>query len=182
MAFGIEGKRVRLVPYDPDRHFENFYRWINDPDLTDTLGILGTPFTQNDQAEVMKKLTSMGTYFAIETLEGVHLGSSSIFNINQYDRTGVTGSFIGLPDQRGKGFGTEASILRARYAFDQLNLRLLKSEYQAENRASELMQLRTGYIEYGRLENAVWKSGNYRTMVFTALTRERFFEMHGTSK
>lgn len=179
MAFGIEGKQVRLVPYDADRHFENFYQWINDPDLTATLGVLGTPLTRDQQIETMARLTAHGTYFVIETLAGIHLGASSIFNVNSIDRTGVTGSFIGSPEHRGKGYGTEASILRARYAFEKLNLRLLKSEYQAGNLASEQMQLKTGYLEYGRLENAVWKDGAYRTMVFMALTNERFFELHG---
>ncbi|MCE2765962.1 MAG: GNAT family N-acetyltransferase [Fimbriimonadaceae bacterium] len=164
MAFGIEGERVRLVPYDQDKHFENFYRWVNDPGVTENLVLIGTPITRESQDEFFKNVHSPDrTYFVIETIDGTHIGGSSIDNIDY---------------RHGKGYGTEAAILRADYAFKQHGLRILKSSYFEGNEGSRRMQAKAGYIEYGRIEDAAWKDGRYRTLIYTYLTSQRFYDLH----
>lgn len=34
MAYGWTGEKVRLVPLDKAKHFENALCWLNDPDIT----------------------------------------------------------------------------------------------------------------------------------------------------
>ena len=34
MAFGWEGKLVRLVPLNEAKHLENYVQWVNDPEGT----------------------------------------------------------------------------------------------------------------------------------------------------
>jgi hypothetical protein len=34
MAYGWEGEKVRLVPLDKERHAENRFAWLNDPEVT----------------------------------------------------------------------------------------------------------------------------------------------------
>jgi RimJ/RimL family protein N-acetyltransferase len=181
MAFGYCGKRVRLVPYDFDRHFENFYEWINDSDVTFTLGHRGTPVTRESQRETFQKFTTSEdtVFFAIELLDGTHIGGSTIDHITLANGFGNTGSYIANLEHRGKGLGTEAAILRARYAFDILGLRMVTSSYLAHNPASKRMQEKVGYLEWGCLPNQHWKEGEFRDMHYTYLTRERFFELHG---
>ncbi len=179
MAFGIEGERVRLVPYDQDKHFENFYRWVNDPGVTENLLLIGTPITRESQDEFFKNVHSPDrTYFVIETIDGTHIGGSSIDDIDYRHGVATTGSFIGEPSARGKGYGTEAAILRADYAFKQHGLRILKSSYFEGNEGSRRMQAKAGYIEYGRIEDVEWKDGRYRTLIYTYLTSQRFYDLH----
>jgi RimJ/RimL family protein N-acetyltransferase len=180
MAFGYGGKRLRLVPYDRDRHYENAYLWLNNPDLTLTLGLRGTPITRDSQDSKMKELSETNdmVFFAIETLEGEHLGFSSINSISWPNGTAGTGSFIAIEALQGRGYGTEASILRARYAFDVLGLRILTSSYLEHNPASKRMLEKTGYVEYGCIPKEFWKAGEFRDMHYMMLTRERFAEQH----
>lgn len=182
MAFGFCGEKVRLVPYDSERHFENFYQWINDPEMTYTLAMIGTPVTRLDQDKFFEGMASSqrSVYFVIETIEGQHIGASSIDEISWPNGTAMTGSFIGPKEYRGKGYGTESAILRARYAFTVLGLRILKSCHYSHNPASARMQAKAGYVEYGRIENEIWKEGEFRDTTYTHLTRERFYEIHGS--
>jgi RimJ/RimL family protein N-acetyltransferase len=181
MGFGYEGKRIRLVPLDADKHLENLYLWMNDSDVTDTLGFPGTPLTRGQERDFIDKAGSDPKHviFAIETLDGVHIGTTGIHDINRANGTAGTGSYIGPAEYRGKGYGTEASILRAKYAFEVLGLRILKSYLLGGNIASQRMMEKTGYLVYGRVENEHWKNGAYHDTVYTVLTREKFKELHG---
>ena len=111
-------------------------------------------------------------YFAIETVEGKHIGMSGIHRIDWRNRFGTTGTIIGDVKEWGKGYGTEASMLRAYYAFEVLNLRMLLSGYLDGNEGSRIMNDRVGYVECGRVPQQLWKRGQYRDHVQTLLTRE----------
>lgn len=181
MGFGWEGKNVRLVPLDYDRHFENSYRWINDPSVSEWLAVGDHPMTRLAEKEwfdACQKVSDTAVHFAIETLEGRHIGNTGLFQLSLRHGITMTGSLIGDVGDRGKGLGTDAAIVRAHYAFHVLGLRMMYSEYFVGNTGSERMQAKTGYVEYGRKPKAFWKRGAYRDMVLTVLTRERFYELH----
>lgn len=180
MPHGCTGKLVRLVPLDHDRHLENCLRWVNDPDVTENLLIGHRPITRKEELawfDAMAGGDPGSVIFAIETLDGVHVGQSGIHGIDYHHSRALTGSFIGEASERGKGYGTESAQLRAQFAFESLGLRLLTSAYLEPNPRSAAMQAKVGYVEYGRLPAAYWKNGAWRTEVLTLLTRERWQEM-----
>ena len=43
MPIGWSGENVRLVPLDYERHYENCYRWINDPEVSEWLAVGDEP-------------------------------------------------------------------------------------------------------------------------------------------
>jgi RimJ/RimL family protein N-acetyltransferase len=181
MPIGWSGKNVRLVPLEFERHFENCYRWINDPEVSEWLAVGDEPIgrlAEKEWFESCEKGRPDEITFAIETLDGRHIGQSGIHRINHKHGIALTGSFIGEADERGKGYGTEAAVLRAWYCFHVLGLRLLTSEYIGGNERSKRMQEKAGYIEFGRLPQGFWKRGEHRDLVKTYLTRERFYELH----
>lgn len=181
MGFGWSGERVRLVPLDYERHFENCLRWLNDPEVTEGILIGDLPITRLAEKEYFDKnqlVDPTNVSFAIETLDGRHVGQSGIHRINHQHGTAQTGSFIGDPGDRGKGLGTEACVLRAWYCFHVLGLRVIFSEYMEGNAASSRMQEKAGYLECGRKPKALWKRGAHRDLVMTVLTKERFFEQN----
>jgi RimJ/RimL family protein N-acetyltransferase len=181
MSFGWSGEKVRLVPIDFDRHFENCYRWINDPEVSQWLAVGDYPMArlaEKEWFEGAQKSNETEVTFAIETLDGRHIGQSGIHRINLRHGYAFTGSLIGDPNDRGQGYGTEAAVLRAWYCFHVLPLRMLFSEYIDGNDLSKRMQEKTGYVECGRRVKAFWKRGEHRDMVLTQLTRERFFEVN----
>ena len=82
MATGSEGKKVRLVPMDPDRHFENAVKWINDPNATEWIGTMDMPMTKLKEKEWFEaRCMADGSEvnWAIETLSGEHIGFSNLF-------------------------------------------------------------------------------------------------------
>jgi RimJ/RimL family protein N-acetyltransferase len=181
MATGWSSERLRLVPLDEERHFENCLRWINDPDVNEWLAVGDLPITRAAEREWFERASKQSetdVTFAIETLEGRHIGQSGVHFISYKHGTALTGSFIGDPQERGKGYGTEAAVLRAWFCFHVLGLRILTSEYIGGNERSKRMQEKAGYVEYGRLPSSFWKRGEHRDKVKTYLTRERFFELH----
>lgn len=185
MPIGWESERIRLVPLDFDRHFENCYRWINDPDVSEWLAVGDVPMArlaETEWFEAVQRGRENEIAFAIETLDGRHIGQSGIHRISHQHGTAITGSFIGEVGERGKGLGTEAAVLRAWYCFHVLGLRILFSEYIGGNARSKRMQEKVGYVECGRKPASFWKRGEYRDKVETMLTRERFYELFPEKK
>lgn len=185
MAHGWEGDLVRLVPLDFDKHFENCLRWINDPEVTQFLLMGDFPTSRLAEKDWFEGRTSKvggdDLLFAIETKDGQHIGNSGIHEIDHRSGTAVTGTLIGQIDEWGKGYGTDAARVRARYCFDVLNLRLLKSSYFEGNERSARMQENAGYEVVGRYPKVFWKRGMYRDEILTCLTRERWESLQKTS-
>jgi RimJ/RimL family protein N-acetyltransferase len=180
MANGIDGKKVRLVPMDFDRHFENAVRWINDPVTTEWIGTMDAPMTKLKEREWFDaRCLADGSEvnWAIETLSGEHIGFSNLFRIDHRHKTAESGSLIGEPEYRGKGYGSDAARLRAKYAFECLGLNTLFSSYFEGNEGSAAMQAAAGYQIWGTKPNAMWKRGQFRNMVQTYLTREMWLNL-----
>jgi RimJ/RimL family protein N-acetyltransferase len=177
MAYGWEGEKVRLVPLDYERHAENAFRWLNDPRVTDYLLVGDYPLTrlaEKEYFEMRSKPSREEVAFAIETLEGEHIGHSGIHNISWPHGTALTGVFIGRQDLWNKGFATDACRVRARYCFEVLGLRMLVSEVLQGNEASLAVLKKAGYVEYGVLPKKYWKRGQLRDATLVYLDRERW--------
>ncbi len=119
MAHGWEGEKVRLVPLDKGKHLDNALAWINDPEVTARTIVGDWPLMRIAEEEWFDKFakdeTKTRVGFAIETLDGHHIGFSGIDRIEWPSAVGVTGSIIGPKECRGRGFGTDAIKLRTRY-------------------------------------------------------------------
>jgi RimJ/RimL family protein N-acetyltransferase len=178
MAYGWEGEKVRLVPMEKGRHAANMQAWMNDYELTATILSGDLPTTVAAEQEWFDKMCATpgphatDVVFAVETLAGEHVGICGIHKINYRHGTAVTGTIIGPPEARGRGYGADASRLRTRYCFEVLGLRMLMSEVFAENTASLRMLARAGYREAARLPRRYWKRGAYRDVVILIAERE----------
>ena len=175
MAFGWEGSKVRLVPLDKARHLENAVLWLNDPKLTAWTLIGDFPLTQlaeEDYFNSAMKMDNARVAFAIETLDEQHIGFSGIDGIDWRNSVGNTGTIIGREDLWGQGYGTDSALVRSRYAFDVLGVRMLMSRVFADNAASLRMLKRAGYVEVGRLPKRYWKRGAFRDEIILMIDRD----------
>jgi len=109
--------------------------------------------------------------FAVESLQGEHIGFSGLRSIDWQSRVAVSGSVIGRQDLWGKGMGGDATAVRNRYAFDVLGLRLLVATVIADNARSVAMLAKAGYTEVGRVPERYWKRGAWRDQIILALRR-----------
>ena len=178
MAYGWEGERVRLAPLDKGRHSANVQLWMNDPDVTETILSGDVPTTRVAEDEFFDKMCAdpgphpSNVLFAVETLAGEHVGLAGLHEISYRHGVAKTGTIIGPPDARGLGYGTDAALVRTRYAFEVLGLRMLISEVFVENTASIRMLARAGYREVARLPRRYWKRGAFRDSVVMVAERE----------
>lgn len=167
---------------EEERHFENAVRWINDLTNTKWLAAPEFPMTRLKEQEWFEVRCRAGhdeANWAIESLDGEHIGFSNLFRIDFMHGTAISGSMIGDASYRGKGYGSDAARVRANFAFECLGLQTLYSSYFEENDGSARMQAAAGYEIWGRQPNAMWKRGAHRTMVHTFLTKERFELLQG---
>src|SRR5438045_9048388 len=106
MAYDWEGELVRLAPLDPEKHFDNAVAWINDPEVTNTIVFGDFPMTRLAEREWFdnrSKNSETEVTFAIEMLDGRHIGFSGIFEIQWRHGTAMTGTMLGDKESWGKG-------------------------------------------------------------------------------
>jgi diamine N-acetyltransferase len=178
MPDGWEGRNIRLVPLDLERHFENCVRWLNDPQVTEWTLIGDYPLTRLAEREFFEKACRPGpeadtVVLAIETRddEQEHIGTCGLHDIQYRHGIATAGIMIGRPKLWSRGLGTDAFAVLTRYAFDVLGLRLLVAEAFAENERSVRMQRTCGYQQVGCVPQRFWKRGAYRDMLSFALSR-----------
>ena len=177
MAYGWEGEKVRLVPIDAERMLDNYIQWLNDPEVTEWLLIGDHPLGRLNERDFLEKAergSETDIVFAIETLEGRHIGTSGIHRIDYRHGGATTGSFIGEKEMWGKGYGTDAARIRARYCFEVLGLRQLRSSTLEGNDRSFRMQAAVGAEMVGRWPGKYWKRGAWRDEILMCLTRDRW--------
>ncbi len=172
MAYGWEGEKVRLVPLDKAKHLENALAWINDPELTEWTLIGDWPMTRLAEEDFFDKAmrdTEKELHFAVETLAGEHIGFSGLHRIDWKNGVATTGTILGRRDLWGQGYGSDATRVRTRHAFERLGLRMLLSEVMADNAGSLRMLQKAGYREVGRIPRRLWKRGEFRDVVLLVL-------------
>jgi RimJ/RimL family protein N-acetyltransferase len=174
MGIGWEGEKVRLVPLDEGRHLASALAWLNDPEVTAWTLVGDTPVTRLGEEAYFRRMgegAERDVAFAVETLDGEHVGFCAVGEIDWRHGVARTGTVIGRRELWGRGLGTDVARVRARYAFEVLGLRLLLSFVMEGNTASERMLRRAGYRAVGRIPRRYFKRGAYRDEILFALER-----------
>lgn len=102
------------------------------------------------------------------------LGYVGLWDLDWVNRTAETESFLGLPEYRGKGYGTEAKHLLLEYAFDRLQLQRLYSEVWEPNTRSAAAVLKQGYRPAGRRKTTHIKNGAYADLLVFDICRDEW--------
>ena len=89
------------------------------------------------------------------------VGTVGLFHIDYRNGSADFGIFIGEPDARGKGCGTEATRLMLDYAFTALGLRSVGLTVAEWNVAGQRAYARAGFKEFGRRRSCRWMGGRW---------------------
>ena len=107
----------------------NDYAWQTDPELVnlDAAPLVNIPFTHYLLAYTneLHHPTLTRYPFAIETLDGKHIGNCVYYNINEADKEAEVGIMIGDSDYRDRGYGSEATAALVNHVFSQTELKRL---------------------------------------------------------
>jgi RimJ/RimL family protein N-acetyltransferase len=167
----IEGKLVRLRPPRPD-DAAVMITWFEDMEVTRFLLLRHPPSIEQEKEWFDKMAKDPDQVLWAVEHEGRTVGVTGIHQIDWRNGFGTTGTLIGDKAVWGKGIGREVMQLRARYAFNQLPLRKLKSGYLDGNEASARAQAAAGYREVGRYRADMFFDGKWLDHVITEVLRE----------
>lgn len=101
-----------------------------------------------------------------------YVGHMGVHHISWPDGCAITGSIIGAPEGRGKGYGTEAKLLLLGHAFNAVGLRKLNSDVKAWNAASLGHLIKCGYRICGRQHAQVFDRGVFVDKILLEVFRE----------
>lgn len=147
----ITGERVALGPLRRDL-VPLYARWMNDFTTQRTLGGLPRPRAIEELVALFERGTAAdGAQFGIhERATGRPIGITELQQIDFRHRTATFVIFIGEPELRGRGYGTEATRLMLDYAFAALGLHNVMLTVSAFNLAGQRAYAKAGFREFGR--------------------------------
>jgi len=174
----IKGKKVILRPLSL-KDAKNFTQWLSDPEVTKFLEIHEQPRPSlKDEREyiVKKKRSGNGIQFALDSIDGTHIGTIGLDTIDRYNKRASYGVFIGNKKYWGQGCGTEAGRLILEYGFRKLKLTRIYLHVYSFNIRGYKSYRRLGFRQEGVLRQHRFRSGHYYDEVIMGILRDEFFK------
>lgn len=134
--------------------------------------IYQAPFTREGHLNWIRTMVDTGkvVQMMICTADtGRAVGSVYLRDIDRLHRKAEYGIFIGEPDARGKGIGTEAARLMIEYAFSKLHLHRLFLRVFADNAPAVRSYEKAGFIPEAYLHDDVCIDGKFRDIVLMGI-------------
>jgi len=111
--------------------------------------------------------------FAIETLEGIHVGGIALHSRD--DKNGLFGFAVEIGrGHRQKGYGQEAVRILLKYGFWERRYQKCNSACADVNEASIALHMGLGFAEEGRRRRHIFFNGQYHDEILFGITREEF--------
>jgi RimJ/RimL family protein N-acetyltransferase len=157
----LKGSKVILRPIVMD-DAKRFVQWFKDPHVTKFL--TRGPITMAEERKWIRSLAKEGRHrriFAIDTLEGTHIGSIGFHEISKRDKCGEFGIVVGDRNYWNKGYGTDALCTLLDYGFTKLKLHRVSLKVYVYNPRAIHVYKRLGFKREGIAREAVRYQGKY---------------------
>ncbi|QHT63166.1 GNAT family N-acetyltransferase [Paenibacillus lycopersici] len=174
----FRGERLRFAAAQPDdaaelSRFTENYEYLRNVDTEFAVPQAAAFF---EQAENGKNTIE----FMLRTLEDDRLiGFAALHGIEWNNRSSRLAVGIGDPEDRGRGYGKDAVAMLLRYAFLELNLERISLEVIAYNLAAIRVYEKAGFVEEGRLREAVMRGGRRYDLIAMGLLVREWAALHG---
>jgi len=150
----ITGTKIKLRDKSLAEALDD-YTWRTDPELAqlDATPLLTITFPQylSDCASELRYPSPTKHPFAVETLDGKHIGNCVYYNINDTKGEAELGIMIGDRDYWDKGYGTDVVTTLVSYIFRQANLKRIYLKTLDSNRRAQKCFQKCGFTPYGHL-------------------------------
>ena len=167
-----EGKIIYLREVRESDVNDEYYSWLNDPEINQFLETRFFPRSKNDILSYVRKMDGNPDeiFFAICIKENdKHIGNIKLGPINWIHRKGDISLVIGNKDYWGRGIAAEAIGLVIDFAFKVLNLHKLCAGYYESNIGSAKAFAKCGFIEEGRYRQEYFLNGDFTDVIRTGL-------------
>ncbi len=177
VTINVRERRTSLGPVSRD-HQDLYRRWFNDFRVQRTAGLVPLPWNGDNFERfftnriLMAEDAAWFTVYENETSKPI--GFSGVRDIDHRHRTAEFFVTIGEGDARGKGYGTEATILTLDYAFTALGLHNVMLDVLSASLAGIRAYEKAGFREIGRRRECEMMGGRLWDMVFMECLSSEF--------
>lgn len=109
--------------------------------------------------EMQGKQGQSQVYLGIYAPDGRLLGDIQLSNIDWRHRSATLGCGLARREESGHGYGSDASRVLVRYAFDHLDLARISASTTERNRAGQRCLEKMGFVQEGRDRQAIYAAG-----------------------
>lgn len=175
----LEGEKIYLRDVRLDDVDDNYYKWMNDPEVNQYMETRFQPQGKDCIMDYVKrhKDKSDELFFAICLKENdEHVGNIKLGPINYYHRTADISYFIGESSYWGRGIASEAIKLVLKFGFMALDLKKIRAGTYMSNKGSQAVLKKNGFVLEGRLRQHVSTMGGQREdcLIWGLLTEEYY--------
>lgn len=175
----IYGERIRLRAIERE-DIPRYVGWFNDPEVTAGLAMF-LPLSLADETRWFENLSNRGVPerpLAVDakTDEATwkHIGGVGFDHIDWINRVAEFGIVIGDKPFWNQGYGSEATRLMLKYAFETLNLnRVWLNVYETNTRALRAYK-KVGFTEEGLMREAIYRNGCYINVLLMSVLRSEW--------
>ncbi len=171
----FRSSKIYLSPINVNEHLEYFSRWLNeDSSILAFNGFYNKILNEESIKSIIESWTqAQQCALLIVTNDNQIIGSISLFNINNFIKSGEIGIFIEQKYQN-QGYGYEAMKLIIDYAFNMLNFRYLLVNCYSHNLSALAVYKKLGFKEYGLLKEAIYYNGSFFDVNMLQLFRQDY--------
>lgn len=169
----LQGEKCYLSPVDPN-DYASFTGWVNDMDAALGMIFLGSVIGEQKEAEVMNRLKDGLNFAIVDNATNRPMGTCGIPGIDERNKCCMVGIFIGDPDKRGKGYGTEALSLLCDFAFNVLNMHNVSLRVYSFNKPAIRCYEKVGFKLVGRLREAKRIGGRWHDEIIMDILESEF--------
>jgi RimJ/RimL family protein N-acetyltransferase len=173
----LKGKKVILRPLETT-DIGPLQVWINNEELRRNF-LVFRPMSREDEQDWFEKIRKdpQSFLFAMCAHDGTLIGNIGLIAIDWVHRFATSGTLIGDPNFRNKGYGTDAKMLLLNYAFNTLNLNRVNSGAIEFNERSQRYNQKCGYKIEGRERAKYFKDGKYWDHIVLGVLREEWLPL-----
>jgi ribosomal-protein-alanine N-acetyltransferase len=136
---------------------ENDYAWRTDPELARYDAVLPLKLSLQEfmlyYTEQLRSFKEDRRWFAIDSLDGKHIGNCMYYDVDKIRRQAKIGIIIGNPEYWGKSYGTDAVMTLVAHVFGDLNLeRVYLDTLEWNVRAQRCFQ-KCGFVVSGHIND-----------------------------
>ena len=168
----LKGKKVMLRSHRLS-DAPTYVKWFNDPEVHKFIFVREMNLKEERKWIRNVKKDKFKHNFAIETKEGILIGSVGIDILSKRDSRGSFGIIIGEKEYWSKGYGTETTRLVLDYGFKKLKLNRIELGVFEYNKRAIQVYKKMGFKLEGKLRDHItWKGKFYSTLMMAILKRE----------
>lgn len=173
----IIGKKVYLRGLEHSDLDGPYFQWLNDPEVTKYMVTGRFPNTKEKMEQFYSSVANSSNNVMLAIIEKKsdrHIGNIKLGPIDWIHQTAPLGIMIGDKTSWGKGYGTDATRICVKHAFDKLNLNRVYLGVLAIHKSAIKVYEKIGFKVEGCQRQHFYLDGQYYDALIMGILREDF--------